>query len=575
MEILKAVIFLCTVPILWISTCRTYGLVVNYLEARKFGIPIKIVPFNRQDDIWLHIWRYFYPLFRHLPFNLGSWMDYSYHGWNVHIRFKEHEDLGDCFVLVTPNKNEIVLTDSTAGIELESKYKTWQKPEHHYHIFNIFGKNLLTANGDDWQRHRKIINPAFRERTYHLVWHEALRQAGQMVQLLRARSGGRSYLEEVRDDCVIFAMHVLSAVGFGHQYDFDAGHRRVPLGHKVSFADTIWYIFSDFLRVVMFRNAVSWVPKWLRPRWLQDIELHLNEFRQYSQEAIDQWRKTGSGTGPAPAASGADIINALIHANEVAKDDDRSKLTPAGKRSFLSDTELYGNIFILNLAGFEPVANGLMHVFPFLATHAHVQEWVCEEVDAVLDETDVVEYDRVFPRLLRCKAVVYETLRFWGPLGDTTRICLNEPQLLRVGKHELMIPPGVYVNWDFAGSQTDRRWWGLDSLEWRPQRWIHEDPETGQEVFKAPSPAAEKAFNAWSGGPRVCVGEKFSQVEIVALVATLLRSCRLRPMIVPERGMQNEEDARRELLSVTNDAEMPRRVKSERLRDVGIVFVDR
>lgn len=136
----------------------------------------------------------------------------------------------------------------------------------------------------------------------------------------------------------------------------------------------------------------------------------------------------------------------------------------------------------------------------------------------------------------------------------------------------LDIPPKVYVNWDFAGAQTDPHVWGSDSLEWRPQRWIQRDPATGAEILQAPNPAAEAAYNAWSGGPRVCPGKVFSQVEIVALLAVLLKAYRISPMLVPERGNGDEEKARAELISVLNDLELPKRVKSERMRDAGIVI---
>lgn len=592
MVVLNIWLLLCSLPFLYITYIalnRTHRLFINYRAAQKFGIPIKILPFNRQDNVWLFTWRYFYRLIKALPFGLGSWIDYSFHGWNVNIRFKPHEDLGDVFCFVTPNQNEITFIDPLAGLELEAKYKTWHKPQQHYHIFDLYGRNLLTANGDEWQRHRKITSPAFREVNYKLVWNEALQQAGKMFRIARQRSQGQGHnlMEDVRNDCIIMAMHVLSAVGFGHRYDFETGLRQIPPGHRVSFSATMWFIFTRFLRIVAFRHVK--LPPALTPRWLQDIKVHLDEFKQYMDEAIYRQRKSGQSH----LGSGADLINAFIQANEVAKSEDKNLLTPAGKRSYLSDSELYGNMFILNLTGFEPPANAAMHVLPFLAAHREVQDWAGEEVDAVIGEVGTLEYEEVFPRLLRCQAVLvcfstfdasthllthpqqYETLRFWGPLGDTTRICLNEPQVLSVGGRDLLIPPGVHVNWDFAGSQTDPRWWGQDAMEWRPQRWISVDRVTGCEGFGAPSGEGEMAFNAWSGGPRACPGKKFSQVEIVAMIATLLRSYRLKPMTVPGTKMRTEEDARRELLSVTNDLELPIRVKAERLRDTGIVFLDR
>lgn len=589
---------------------RVHGLIINYQKARKLQIPIKIIPFNRQDDLWLLVWRQFYtPIRALLPTTLSSWLDYSHHGWNVHIRLRPHlKTPGDLFVLVTPNENEIVFTDPTAGMELESKYKTWMKPQHHYHIFNIFGRNLLTVNGDEWQRHRKISSPAFfRDATHELVWNESRRQASQMFATAARR--GVNSMETVKDDGIIFAMHVLADSVFGHQYDFDSGLRKAPLGHAVSFSAVMYFIFSHFLRVVMWRNHTDSLPAALTPRWLADIKLHMDEFRKYAREAIEAQRGNSmTATGAVPSSgvgSGAEVVSTFVRANEKSKSDDKARNTPAGKRSYLDDDELLGNMFIFNLVGFEPPAGAVMHVIPYLAAHSDVQEWLAEEVDAVVGDPSDMDYNTAFPKLVRCLSIVvslipvrlhackvvvlapfspdckltvvrqYETLRFWGPLGDTTRICVSRSEILTVGSHTLAIPPRTYVNWDFAGAQTDKRVWGADTLEWRPQRWIHIDAATGQEVLKAPNPKAQLAFNAWSGGPRVCPGKMFSQVELVALIAVLVRGYTLTPVGLGSKQHLDAEGARSEMLSVVNDLELPYRAKGERLKDVGVAFEKR
>lgn len=45
---------------------------------------------------------------------------------------------------------------------------------------HVFGKNVDTVEGYDWQRHRRITAPAFNERKNNLVWLESLRQAVDM-----------------------------------------------------------------------------------------------------------------------------------------------------------------------------------------------------------------------------------------------------------------------------------------------------------------------------------------------------------------------------------------------------------
>jgi cytochrome P450 len=57
------------------------------------------------------------------------------------------------------------------------------------------------------------------------------------------------------------------------------------------------------------------------------------------------------------------------------------------------------------------------------------------------------------------------------------------------------------------------------------------------ESFNSPRKHASP-FIAWSAGARSCPGQKFSQVEVVAVMASLFRDWRVKP--VPEVG---EDDA--------------------------------
>lgn len=136
----------------------------------------------------------------------------------------------------------------------------------------------------------------------------------------------------------------------------------------------------------------------------------------------------------------------------------------------------------------------------------------------------------------------------------------------------MIVPAETYVSTNFYGIHSDPRWWGADSLEWRPQRWIRIDPRTGKESIAPPPPGA--VFMPWSTGPRVCPGRKFSQVEFVAVIASLLKGCRLEPLVI-EGKMQTMEQARRALLEVIEDSQNIITPKLRRPEDAGVVLVDR
>lgn len=109
-------------------------------------------------------------------------------------------------------------------------------------------------------------------------------------------------------------------------------------------------------------------------------------------------------------------------------------------------------------------------------------------------------------------------------------------------------------------------------MEWNPKRWINIDAKTGQETIAQPPTGTP--FLAWSVGPRICPGKKFSQVEFVAVIATLLKSYRVKPLVI-EGKMETEKQARDALLEVVNDSLNIITPKMRRPEDAGVVFVSR
>jgi cytochrome P450 len=92
----------------------------------------------------------------------------------------------------------------------------------------------------------------------------------------------------------------------------------------------------------------------------------------------------------------------------------------------------------------------------------------------------------------------------------------------------------VYVS--SQSMHLDRAIWGPDVLAFNPARWLDAAGE-----LVAP---AKGTFLPWSGGPRVCPGMKFSQVEFAAVFATLFRSARCEAL---RREAETEEQAQARL----------------------------
>ena len=60
----------------------------------------------------------------------------------------------------------------------------------------------------------------------------------------------------------------------------------------------------------------------------------------------------------------------------------------------------------------------------------------------------------------------------------------NGPQPLIIDDEEYLLPEGTFVVNNFAASHTLPKYWGSDSLDWKPKRWIGtEDNLAGTKGF--------------------------------------------------------------------------------------------
>ena len=74
----------------------------------------------------------------------------------------------------------------------------------------------------------------------------------------------------------------------------------------------------------------------------------------------------------------------------------------------LTEEEVYGNVFVFNFAGHDATANSLAIGICLLATRPDIQDWLSEEIKAVLSGVEPSEsfYETTFAHLPRCLAVV-------------------------------------------------------------------------------------------------------------------------------------------------------------------------
>jgi cytochrome P450 len=337
------------------------------------------------------------------------------------------------------------------------------------------GNSVLTSEGDEWLRQRRLVQPAFHARRFE-------RYADCMVARTRQRLD--RWLKDID-----------SADGMEAGIDKEMTDLTLEIIAKTMFDAELSAEASDLGRAVAILSEVAvqemespWsVPDWLplpakrRKRWA------MRRLDETVRRFIRERRTSGEDRG--------DLLSMLLLA--VDEDGDGGRFT---------DEQARDQCMTLLLAGHDTTAAGLIWLFYCLARQPQVAALVYQELDAVLGGREPTAND--LPRLNYTERVIKETLRLYPPaFAVFMRQALAEVEVAgyTLPRHSLvqMFP---YI------CQRDPRWFP-EPEKFDPDHFLPERQ-------KALPPFAYFPFG---GGPRVCVGNTFALMEMTLVAATLLQ----------------------------------------------------
>lgn len=133
------------------------------------------------------------------------------------LRFAE-ELYGDTFLLVSPFICYLKTSDAELITQITSRRSDFVKPVAQYKVIDILGGSIVTAEGQEWKRHKKIVGPSFSEKSNKMVFEESLRQAKGMLETWSRGDGNnmRDFkVENSSGGTATLSLHVICAAGFG------------------------------------------------------------------------------------------------------------------------------------------------------------------------------------------------------------------------------------------------------------------------------------------------------------------------------------------------------------------------
>ncbi|KAK0706119.1 cytochrome P450 [Lasiosphaeria miniovina] len=551
---------LALIPLWWMVT-SAWGLLRNYRVAKRVGLPMIVIPWNIDSAFYVVFANPLRPFWesRLGPGYLRDVLTVTTYGYEFWNRSNIARRIGPSFLVVTPVVIRLHCGDAAMIHCILSRANVWVQEKRAINILGIVGQNLSSSNGEQWQRQRRIVAPSLNERISKLVWDESSLQARQMASYMLAQPGGES--RDGADGVRAIATHVLGAVAYGQPQPWKILELPSDPDADIGYTDAVSFL-AEFI------IAASHVPKSILRSRFMPKQIHmvadvLDKMPVLAQKLLDSVR--AAQTAQRPSGHSADesqpretIASILVRLSDEARSTNghAPKSNGAAGKQYLTQNEMFGNLFQFTLAGLDTTAFTMTYSIALLAIYPEWQTWIQAELDDVLGPIDPkddtpVDYNTIFPKLTRCQAFTFEVLRLYTMIVHMARELSKESSILTDTNgvsHELVAPVDAYICTPIP--HRDARFWGPDVDEFRPTRWFDPGAAPGApNPFITPRPGA---YVPWSIGPRVCPGQKMAQVEVAAVLSTFLRTCSVLPAL--EEG-ETLEQARKRLLGVLEDSQ--------------------
>ncbi|KAK7466266.1 hypothetical protein VKT23_004994 [Stygiomarasmius scandens] len=383
----------------------------------------------------------------------------------------------------------------------------------------IFGEGLLSTLGEQHRKQRRMLNPVFsiahlREMTpiFYEVAHRLeatllckLKQGPQEIDMLEWMA--RTAFEMIGQAGLGYSFDLLKEDTEMHKYSRTV-KELVPIIFRMFFARNYLLPWAVKLGSPKFRRLLLNLFPWRdlhRARDMSDYMYALStEIFESKKRALD---KGSISLQTNEAGRGKDVISVLIKANLSAQTQDK-----------LNEKELLGQMSTLIFAAMDTTSGAMSRILQLLSVHPDVQRMLRKEIRHAIGDRTELPYDELVA-LPYLDAVCRETLRLTRQdtvLPFSTPVRGLDGTLMK----EVVIPNNTNVIVSILNSNRNPAVWGPDADEWKPERWLSPLPES---VTDARIPGVYSHLMTFNAGGRSCIGFKFAQLEMKAVISLLVR----------------------------------------------------
>ncbi|KAL9097271.1 MAG: hypothetical protein Q9165_000698 [Trypethelium subeluteriae] len=390
------------------------------------------------------------------------------------------------------------------------------KPVDELALLNVHGPTVTGSDGEQGRLYRAVTTGCFGQHMFKGAWEMGVEKANMLARRLVStpECPGRVKREL---ELVTFAVVSEVCLGIGVSQDGDMMLKRHrPHTGSMSYWES-FAVSADYMGVTYLTPKP--VLKW-SPFKIHSIASTSNsEWLGYMEDMIEEKRlEREAGVIP----KDANLLDSLYSAN----------LDPKVKLEYEA---VLGNIWVFVLGGFHTSANTLHFILILLAMHPSIQRTLQQSIDAVSRERNPSA---------------------WSHSGDF-------PSFLN-SHHRAIIPPHTLVLANTSAVHRNPAHWPQDeaiteghpeqlaALGWNPWQWLKGNQTSKTGMVSDDTELKSLLMSGWqpgtyvpfSDGARACIGKRFAQTELCAVLATLMKDCSVELSV--DGGKEEWMDARRE-----------------------------
>lgn len=423
------------------------------------------------------------PLLGHLPRLTLARLHHQFEGWA--------EQHGPMYRLRLGFGDTLVLSDpALVGEVLRQRPATWRRLGTFAPVFREIGAHgLFTAEGEDWQRQRRLTMHAFNPA--HLAqYRPQLERVAARLQRRWAEAAACGEAIDLQASLMRFTVDAIAGLAFGTDVN------TIERGDE----DAIQHHLDKVFPMIHRRTNLPW-PYWRHVKLPADrrFDAHLAAVHEAIRGFIADARARLAAE-PSRAERPHNLLEALLAAGQ-----------HEGER--FSDTEIAGNVFTMLLGGEDTTANTLAWAIHLLHRHPRAWRTLVEAVDA--GDADAW-LDAVIQETLRLKPVA----PLLGLQSNTHAVVGDVLVPARTPLMCLMRPGAV----DAARVP--------DAAQFQPERWLDDAGlRSGLKQLSMP----------FGAGPRLCPGRMLAMVEMKLVLVLLARHFELAEVHTADGRAEPEE----------------------------------